>query len=67
MIVVYELFKNDRNLDDERNIGNFDTLKETKMFLEDKFDTITSLANLSKSIKKKSIINKKYRIYKMNF
>ena len=67
MIVIYELIKNERNMDDERNIGDFDTLKAAQMFLRDKFDTKTSIANLSKIIKKKGTINKKYKVYKINF
>lgn len=67
MIVIYEIFNNDDNKEDERNIGDFDTLKEAKYFLETKFDTKTSIANLSKMIKKKGTINKKYKIFKINF
>ncbi len=66
MLVVYEKFKNNMNNDDERNIGDFETLKEIKMFLETKFDTKTSISNISKIIKKKGTINKKYKIYKIN-
>lgn len=67
MIVIYEMFVNDNNKDDERYIGYFDSLKEAKYFLETKYDTKTSIANLSKMIKKKGVINKKYKIFKMNF
>lgn len=67
MIVIYEIFKNDNDMEDERNIGDFDSLKEAKYFLETKYDTKTSIANLSKMIKKKGIINKKYKIFKINF
>ena len=66
MLVVYEKFKNNMNNDDARNIGDFETLKEIKMFLETKFDTKTSISNISKIIKKKGTINKKYKIYKIN-
>ena len=66
MLVVYEKFKNNMNNDDERNIGDFETLKEIKMFLETKFDTKTSISNISKIMKNKGTINKKYKIYKIN-
>lgn len=65
MIVIYELFKNENYMEDERNIGDFDTLKEAKYFFKTKLDTETSISNLSKTIKEKGIINKKYRIYKI--
>ena len=45
MIVIYEIFKNDNDMEDERNIGDFDSLKEAKYFLETKYDTKTSIAN----------------------
>lgn len=67
MIVIYEIYKSENDLEDERNIGDFKTLKEAKYFLENKFDTKTSIANLSKTIKKKSTLNKKYKIFKINF
>ena len=67
MIVIYEIFTNDNNKEDERNIGDFNSLKEAKYFLESKFETKTSLANLSKMIKNKGTINKKYKIFKINF
>lgn len=65
MLVVYELIKNERMLDDERNIGNFKTLREVKYFLENKFDTKTSIPNISKIIKNKGTINKKYKVFKI--
>lgn len=67
VIVIYETYKNDRQLDDERYIGEFNSLKEAKYFLETKYSTKTSLANLSKMIKTKGTINKKYKVFKMNF
>lgn len=67
MIVIYEIFTNEFDELDERNIGDFDTLREAKYFLENKFDTKTSIANLSKMIQRKGTINKKYKIFKINF
>lgn len=66
MIVIYEIFDNDGK-EDERNIGDFNTLKEAQYFLQTKFDTKTSIVNLSKMIKTKGTINKKYKIFKINF
>ena len=67
MLVIYEKFINDNDMEDERNIGDFDTLKEAQYFLEHKFDTKTSISNLSKTLKRKGTINKKYKIFKYNF
>ena len=65
MIGIYELYKNERNIDDELHLWGCDSLKEAKYFFENKLNTKTSLANLSKMIKNKGIINKKYKIYKI--
>ena len=67
MLVIYEKFINENDMEDERNIGDFDTLKEAKYFLEEKYGTKTSISNLSKMIKRKGTINKKYKIFKYNF
>ena len=64
MIVLYELYVNDGK-EDEINIGDFNTLKEAQYFLKTKFDVVTSIANLSKNIKNKGIIDKKYKIFKI--
>ena len=66
MIVIYEIFINNNNKEDELNIGDFDTLKEAKYFLEIKRDVKTSIVNLSKNIKRKGTIAKKYKIFKIN-
>ena len=66
MIVIYEIFNNDGK-QDERNIGDFNSLKEAQYFLQTKFNTKTTIANLSKNIKNEGIINKKYKIFKINF
>ena len=67
MIVIYEKFINEDGVEDERNIGDFDSLKEAQVFFSTKRDVKTSIANLSKTIKKKGVINKKYKIFKINF
>ena len=67
MLVIYELFTNENGKEDERNVADCDTLKEIKSVLENKFDTKTSIANLSKIVKRKGIINKKYKVFKINF
>lgn len=66
MIVIYEIFINNNNKEDECNIGDFNTLKETQKFLENKRDIKTSIVNISKSIKRKGTIAKKYKIFKIN-
>ena len=65
MIVIYEKFINEDNIEDERNLFDCDTLKEMKIFLEKKCNTKTSLANLSKIIRNNGTISKKYKIYKI--
>lgn len=65
MIVIYEKFINEDNIEDERNLFDCDTLKEMKIFLEEKCNTKTSLANLSKIIRNKGTISKRYKIYKI--
>ena len=65
MIVIYELHINNRNQEDELNLFDCDSLKEAKYFFEFKLGVKTSLNNLSKHIKTKGIINKKYKIYKI--
>ena len=67
MLVIYEMFVNDNDKLDERNVADCDTLKEVKYLLKNKFDTNTSIANISKIIKNKGVINKKYKIFKINF
>ena len=58
MIVIYEVFDND-GVEDERNIGDFNSLKEAQYFLQTKFDTKTSVQNLSKILKTKGKIKNK--------
>lgn len=65
MLVVYELYINDNNEEDELNLFDCDSLKEAKYFFEYNLGIKTSLQNLSKSTKTNRIINKKYRIYKI--
>lgn len=65
MLVIYEMYKNDRNIDDEKQIWGCDSLKEAKYFFENKLDTKTSTQNISKIIKNKGLINKKYRVFKI--
>lgn len=65
MLVVYELYINENNEEDELNLFDCDSLKEAKYFFEYKLGVKTSLRNLSKHTKNKGIINKKYRIYKI--
>lgn len=67
MIVIYEKFINEDGVEDEINIGDFDSLKEVQAFFSDKRDVKTSIANISKTIKNQGIINKKYKIFKINF
>lgn len=64
MIVIYEVFDND-GVEDERNIGDFNSLKEAQYFLQTKFDTKTSVQNLSKILKTKGKIKNKYKIFKI--
>lgn len=65
MLVVYELYINENNEEDELNLFDCDSLKEAKYFFEYNLGIKTSLKNLSKHTKNKGIINKKYRIYKI--
>ena len=67
MIVVYEKFINENGVEDERNVGDFDSLKEAQVFFSKHRDVRTSIANLSKTIKQRGTINKKYKIFKINF
>ena len=46
MLVIYEKFINDNDMEDERNIGDFDTLKEAQYFLEHKLDILVFVSNL---------------------
>jgi hypothetical protein len=65
ILVVYEVQDKD-GVFDEINIFDCDNLKGIKDFLEHKHNTKTSLANLSKIIKRQGTINKRYKIYKVN-
>lgn len=65
MLVIYELHINNKNQEDEMNLFDCDSLKEAKFFFENKLGVKTSLTNLSKQIKTKGTINKKYKIYKI--
>ena len=65
MLVVYELYMNENNEEDELNLFDCDSLKEAKYFFEFKLGVKTSLANLSKLSKINGTINKKYKIYKI--
>ena len=65
MLVIYELHMNNRNQEDELNLFDCDTLKEAKYYFEYKLGVKTSLYNLSKQIKTRGTINKKYKIYKI--
>lgn len=67
MLVIYELYINERNQEDEINLFDCDSLKEAKYFFEFKLGVKTSLKNLSKQTKNNGIINKKYKIYKIKF
>ena len=64
MLVIYELFTNEDNKQDEVNIGDFDSLKEVKIFLKEKRYTDTSIGNISSAIKNNFIIHKKYKVFK---
>lgn len=64
ILVVYEIQDNN-GVFDEINIFDCEDLKGVKDFLENKHDTKTSLANLSKIIKRQGTINKKYKVYKI--
>lgn len=64
MLVVYELFTNENNKHDEVNIGDFDTLKEVKIFLKEKRNTDTTIGNISYAIKNNFTIHKKYKVFK---
>lgn len=65
MLVVYQLYMNENNEEDELNLFDCDSLKEAKHFFEFKLGVKTSLANLSKLSKINGTINKKYKIYKI--
>lgn len=65
MLVIYELHLNNKNKEDELNLFDCDSLKEAKYYFECKLGVKTSLTNLSKHIKNKGTINKKYKIYKI--
>lgn len=67
MIVIYELYINERNQEDEINLFDCDSLKEAQYFFEFKLGVKTSLKNLSKHTKNNGTINKKYKIYKIKF
>lgn len=67
MLVIYELYINERNQEDEINLFDCDSLKEAKYFFEFKLGVKTSLKNLSKHIRTSGTINKKYKIYKIKF
>ena len=65
MIVIYETHINNNSKEDELNLFDCDSLKEAKFFFETKLGIKTSLTNLSKHIKTKGTINKRYKIYKI--
>ena len=65
MHVVYELYINENNEEDEINLFDCDSLKDAKYFFEYKLNTKTSIENLSKATKTNRTINKKYKIYKI--
>ena len=65
MLVVYELYINENNEEDEINLFDCDSLKDAKYFFEYKLNTKTSIENLSKATKTNRTINKKYKIYKI--
>lgn len=65
MLVIYELYINERNQEDEINLFDCDSLKEAKYFFEFKLGVKTSLKNLSKQTKNNGTINKRYKIYKI--
>jgi len=65
MLVVYELHINNRNKEDELCLFDCDSLKEAKYYFEYKLGIKTSLNNISKTIKTKGTICKKYKIYKI--
>ena len=65
MLVVYELYVNENNEEDEINLFDCDSLKDAKYFFEYKLNTKTSIENLSKATKTNRTINKKYKIYKI--
>lgn len=65
MLVVYELYINENNEEDELNLFDCDNLKEAKYFFEYNLGVKTSLENLRKHTKNNGTINKKYKIYKI--
>ena len=65
MLVVYEIYINENNEEDELNLFDCDSLKEAKYFFENKLGVKTSLNNLSKHTKNNGTIDKRYRIYKI--
>lgn len=65
MIVIYEVYVNENNEEDELNLFDCDSLKEAKYFFENKLGVRTSLNNLSKHTKDSGTIDKRYRIYKI--
>jgi len=64
-LVIYELHINNMNKEDELNLFDCESLKEAQYFFKTKLNVSTSLTNLSKQIRTKGIICKKYKIYKI--
>ena len=65
MLVIYEIYVNENNEEDELNLFDCDSLKDAKYFFENKLGIKTSLNNLSKHTKTNGAIDKKFRIYKI--
>ena len=64
-LVIYEIHINNMNKEDELNLFDCESLKEAQYFFKNKLKVDTSLTNLSKHIRDKGLISKRYKIYKI--